>query len=137
MKPTMQNQPQPSGPVAAPTPTAQGASENGQTVVEKVSHAAHAVRKQVEDRGAEMIDQAKQKAGEVYDQANKKLSEQYDKAMDYGRENPGKTTLVAFGVGVGIGLLVASNLSAPRSRRDRMVDPVMNALSALARELFR
>ena len=58
----------------------------------KVSDAAHAAREQVEDRGAEIINQAKQKASEVYDQANKRLSEQYEKAIDYGRENPGNRT---------------------------------------------
>ena len=61
------------------------------------------------DRGAEIINQAKQKAGEVYDQANKRLSEQDEKAINYGRENPGKTTLIAFGVGVGVGALLVSN----------------------------
>jgi len=137
MKPTTQNQPQPSSSISAPAPTAHGASESGQTVVEKVSYAAHAVREQVEGRGAEMIDQAKQKVSQVYDQTNKSLNEQYEKAMDYGRENPGKTTLIAFGVGVGVGLLVAGGFSAPRSRRGRMVEPVMNALSTLAHDLFR
>lgn len=137
MKPVMQNQPQPFSSTATSTPTTPGASESGQTVADKVSHAAHALREQVEDRGAEVIDQAKRKAGEVYDQANKSLNEQYEKAMDYGRENPGKTTLIAFGVGVGVGLFLASGFNTPRSRRGRMVEPVMNALSTLARDLFR
>jgi len=82
-----------------------------------VDEATHAAREQVEDRGAEIINQAKQKAGEVYDQANKRLSEQYEKAINYGRESPGKTTLIAFGVGA----LLVSNFSASRSRRSRMV----------------
>jgi ElaB protein len=106
-------------------------------VVEKVSDAAHAARAQVEERGAEIIDQAKQKASQVYDQANKTLNEQYEKAMDYGRDHPGKTVLIAFGVGVGVGLLVASSFNAPYSRRRRIVEPVMNALSTLAYDLFR
>ncbi len=102
-----------------------------------MSGIAHAVREQVEDNGAEVINQAKQKAGEVYDQVNKRLSEQYEKAINYGRENPGKTTLIAFGVGVGVGALLVSNFSATRGRRSRMVEPVMRAASTLARELFR
>jgi ElaB/YqjD/DUF883 family membrane-anchored ribosome-binding protein len=93
--------------------------------------------KLTEGRGAEMIDQVKQKAGEVYDQANKSLSEQYEKAINYGRENPGKTSLIAFGVGVGVGVLLVSNFSESRSRRSRMVEPVMSAVSTLVRELFR
>jgi predicted MFS family arabinose efflux permease len=51
--------------------------------------------------------------------------------------NPGKTTLIAFGVGVGVGALLVGNFSESCSRRSRMVEPVMKAVSTLARELFR
>ena len=135
MESNIQNQPQQSKQTGAAT--ARATSDGGQTVTGKVSDAAHAVREQVEDRGAEIINQAKQKAGEVYDQANKRLSEQDEKAINYGRENPGKTTLIAFGVGVGVGALLVSDFSASRSRRSRRVEPVMRAVSTLARELFR
>ena len=137
MEPNIQDQPQPLNPTGAATSTARATSDGGQTVTGKVSDAAHAAREQVEDRGAEIINQAKQKASEAYDQANKKLSEQYKKAINYGRENPGKTTLIALGVGVGVGALLVSNFSASRSRRSRMVGPVMKLVSTLARELFR
>jgi ElaB/YqjD/DUF883 family membrane-anchored ribosome-binding protein len=143
MEPNIQDQPQEFKPTGAATSTARATSDGGQTVTDKVSNAAYAVRDQVEDRGAEMIDQVKQKASEAYDQANKRLSEQYEKAINYSRENPGKTTLIAFGVGVGVGALLVSNFSASRSRgsrrsrRSRMVGPVMRAVSTLARELFR
>jgi ElaB/YqjD/DUF883 family membrane-anchored ribosome-binding protein len=137
MEPNIQGQPQQIKPTGAATSTARATSDGGQTVTGKVGDAVHAVREQIEDRGAEIINQATRKAGEVYDQANKRLSEQYEKAINYGRENPGKTTLIAFGVGVGVGALLVSNFSASRSRRSRMVDPVMRAASTLARELFR
>jgi len=137
MEPNIQDQPQPLNPTGAATSTARATSDVGQTVTDKVSNAAYAVREQVEDRAAEIINQAKQKAGEVYDQANKRLSEQYEKAIDYGRENPGKTTLIAFGVGVGVGVLLVSGFSGSRSRRSRVVEPVMRAVSTIARELFR
>ena len=137
MEPNIQDQPQQFKPTGAATSTARATSDGGQTVISKVSDAAYALCDQVEDRGAEMIDQVKQKAGEVYDQANKRLSEQYEKAIDYGRENPGKTTLIAFGVGVSVGVLLVSGFSGSRSRRSRVVEPVMRAVSTLARELFR
>jgi ElaB/YqjD/DUF883 family membrane-anchored ribosome-binding protein len=137
MESNIQDQPQQFKPTGATTSTARATSDGDQTSTGKVSDAAHAMREQVEDNGAEVINQAKQKAGEVYDQANKRLSEQYEKAINYGRENPGKTTLIAFGVGVGVGALLVSNFSAMRGRRSRMVEPVMRAASTLARELFR
>ena len=137
MEPNIQDQPQQFKPTGAATSTARATSDGGQSVTDKVSDAAHAAREQVDDRGAEIINQAKQKAGEVYDQANKRLSEQYEKAINYGRENPGKTTLIAFGVGVGVGVLLVSGFSGSRSRRSRVVEPVMKAVSTLARELFR
>ena len=137
MEPNIQDQPQQFKPTGAATSTARATSDGGQTVISKVSDAAHAAREQVEDRGAEIINQAKQKVSEVYDQANKRMIEQYEKVIDYGRENPGKTTLIAFGVGVGIGALLVSGFSGSRSRRSRMVEPVMRAVSTLARELFR
>ena len=137
MEPNIQDQPQPLNPTGAATSTARATSDGGQTVTDKVNDAAHAAREQVEDRSAEIINQAKQKASEAYDQANKKLSEQYEKAINYGRENPGKTTLIALGVGVGVGALLVSNFSESRSRRSRVMEPVMRAMSTLARELFR
>jgi hypothetical protein len=99
-------------------------------------NAPSAAREKFDERGAEMIDQAKRKAGQVYNQASKSLNKQYGRAIDYGRENPGKATLIAFGVGIGVGLIMASNFNV-RSRRSRLVEPVMNALSALAYNLVR
>ena len=137
MKPATQESKQPFNSITESAPAARGAAESGRTMAEKVSNAAHAVRERVEERGAEVLDQAKRKAGQVYDQANKSLNAQYGKAMEYGRENPGKMTLIAFGVGVGVGLVVAGSYSTPHSRRRLMVGPVMDALSSIAHELFR
>lgn len=135
MEPNSQNQPQPFNPTGIAT--ARATSDDGQTVTDKVGTAAHAVREQVTERGAEIMHQAKHKVSEVYEQANKSVTKQYEKAMDYGRENPGKTTLIAFGVGVGVGVLLVGSVSGPRRRRSRVVEPVMSAVSTLARELFR
>jgi ElaB/YqjD/DUF883 family membrane-anchored ribosome-binding protein len=89
------------------------------------------------DAASDTMDQAKRKVGELYDSANRSLNQQYDRAMSYTRENPGTTTLIAFGAGVGVGMLLVSNLSSSRSRRSRVIEPVMNAVSTLASELFR
>jgi ElaB/YqjD/DUF883 family membrane-anchored ribosome-binding protein len=86
----------------------------------------------------EAVDQAKQVVTDAYNRASKSLNESYSQAIDYGRENPGKTTLIAFGAGIGIGLLLAGSLGSSRnSRTGRIVPPVMNALTEIAREVFR
>jgi hypothetical protein len=99
-------------------------------------NADSAAREKVEDRGAGMMDQAKLKVGQVYNQANRNLNEQYERVIGYGRRSPGKATLMAFGAGVGLGLLVAGSINA-RRRRSRLIEPVMNALSALTCNLIR
>jgi hypothetical protein len=93
-------------------------------------------REKFEERDAETAGQAKRKAGRIYSQASKSLNEQSGRVIDYGRKNPGKATLIAFGVGVGVGLIVAGGFKA-RRRRSRLVEPVMSALSALAYNMVR
>ena len=105
------------------TVAARATSADAQVVADKVSDAAHAVREHLEARGAEVVDQAKrqvsqakQQVSEAYKQTSKHVTKQYEKAIDYGRENPGTTTLIALGVGVGIGLLLGGSLGVLRSR---------------------
>lgn len=73
---------------------------------------------------------------DTYVRASQGLNETWEQAMDYSREHPGRSALIVFGVGVGVGLLVAGGFTA-RSRARRIVPPVMNALSEIASELFR
>jgi hypothetical protein len=53
--------------------------------------------------------------------------------MEYGREHPGQLTLIAFGAGIGIGLLLASTFNS----RSRLMPSVVDALSGIATEVFR
>src|SRR5215813_4209120 len=85
----------------------------------------------------ETINQAKQAVTGAYNRASQELSATYKQAMDYGRDNPGKLTLIAFGAGIGVGILLAGGVGSSRNRTDRIVPPVMNALSAIAAEIFR
>ena len=87
-------------------------------------------------RGKEALDQAKHTVNEAYDRTSKALNQSYEQAVDYGKENPGKTALIAFGIGIGVGLWIA-NTSSPRNRASRIVPPVMNAVSNIVSELFR
>ena len=91
---------------------------------------------EMKDRGAEVVDKAKQTVTDAYKRTSETLNEGYEQAKDYGRENPGQTALVMFGVGIGVGIWLANGMSS-RSRASRIVPPVMNALSDIAMQLFR
>ncbi|HEX8092086.1 MAG TPA: hypothetical protein VF762_24780 [Blastocatellia bacterium] len=85
--------------------------------------------------GQSAYDQTKQTMTDAYGKTTEVLSNTYDQAMSYGRDNPGKLTLIAFGAGIAIGLLLAG--SGGRSRTNRIAEPVVNALSQVAMEFFR
>jgi hypothetical protein len=51
-----------------------------------------------------------QAAGEAYQKTSQAVTETSQKALNYGRENPGSITLIAFGAGIGLGLLLAGSL---------------------------
>jgi len=132
MEPTTHDRPQQfSSTGGSPSP-----ARDASAAADKAASAVHNATRQFADSAAATVDQAKQKAGEIYDQVNKTVNEQVNRAVDYSRENPGTTTLIAFGVGVGVGMLLLGNLRGGSRGRRRVVQPVMNALSTLAYELF-
>lgn len=87
------------------------------------------------EMGAEVIDKAKENLTDAYDRASKGVTETWGQAVDYTRSNPGTATLVAFGAGIGVGLLIANSVSS-RSRAQRIAPPVIRALSEIAAEFF-
>jgi ElaB protein len=82
-------------------------------------------------------DQTVKAVSEAYDKTSEVVSNTYDQTMTYGKENPGKLTLIAFGAGIGVGVLLASGLGGGRSRNTRFAEPIVAALSQVALELFR
>jgi len=82
-------------------------------------------------------EQAKQAVSSAYEKTAETLSNTYDQALEYGRANPGKLTLIAFGAGIGVGILLASGMTARSSRTSRIIQPVVGALSEIAYEVFR
>lgn len=88
-------------------------------------------------KSGEIVDQAKGVAADVYNRASKGVNEGVTQALDYGRENPGKATLIAFGAGLGVGLVLAGAFTPQRTRTSRIVPPVLNAISEIASEIFR
>jgi len=87
------------------------------------------------ERGAKAYGQAEQAVSDAYDKTAQTVSETYEQAKGYSSENPGKTILIALGIGVGLGFLLGA--SSRRSRAGRFAQPVVNALSDIALEFFR
>jgi ElaB/YqjD/DUF883 family membrane-anchored ribosome-binding protein len=100
----------------------QRAREGVQSVYEETKH---------------VVDEAKQAVNDAYGKTTEVLNNTYDQAMSYGKENPGKLTLIAFGAGIGIGVLLASGFSGGRSRSSRIGEPIVSALSQVAMEFLR
>ena len=88
------------------------------------------------EKGNGAYQKAEQAVGNAYDKSTQKVKETYEKAKSYSNENPGQTILIALGLGVGIGLLLSAS-SSHRSRTGRIAQPVINALSEIAHEVFR
>lgn len=87
------------------------------------------------EHGAEVLEQAEEAVSDAYDKTAHAVSETYEQVKSYSSKNPGKTMLIALGVGVGLGFLLGA--SARRSGAGRFARPVVNALSGIALELFR
>ena len=109
-----------------------------ETLKEKVTgelDSAGGTAETIMERGAKVYGQAEQAVSDVYDKTAKAVSETYEQAKSYSSENPGKTILIALGIGVGLGFLLGA--SSRRSRTGRLAQPVVNALSDIALEFFR
>jgi len=90
----------------------------------------------IKDKAGEVMDQTRQAVSNAYEKTTETLSNTYDQAVTYGRENPGTFALIAFGAGIGIGVLLASGLGG-RSRMSRIAEPIVGALSQVAIEFLR
>lgn len=125
---TSTNRPTPKGQtLGGPTPSTASAPQKAREIASEMS-----------DRMEAAVDQTKRAVTDAYDKTSEVLTNSYNQTMDYGRENPGKLTLIAFGAGIGIGILLTSGLGGGRtSRTNRIAEPVVNALSQIAMEFFR
>lgn len=92
----------------------------------------------IKERGSQMYDKTKQAFSQAYQKTSNELSGTYDKAMNYSRENPGKVMLMAMGAGLGLGITIGSMAKGgSRVHTNRYAQPIVNALSDVAREYFR
>jgi phage tail tape-measure protein len=120
---------QPSSSVASAVQRARQEVSNVTSTVAQTASDAYEQTRQV-------VGNAYDAAGNAYDKTTDVLNEKYEQAKTYGRENPGKTSLIVFAAGIGVGILLAS-LGGTRRKTSRIVEPVVNALSEIALEVFR
>lgn len=114
-------------------PVSTGASGQASSAPQRAREIASDVGSGVQNA----YDQTVKAVSEAYDKTSDVVANTYDQTMTYGRENPGKLTMIAFGAGIGIGILLASGLSGGRNRNSRFAEPIVSALSQVALELFR
>jgi ElaB protein len=117
--------------------TGQGRATGGQTSGQTTGTSTAPQRaRQMGSEAQQAYDQTRQAVSDAYERTSETLSQTYDQAMSYGREHPGQLTLIAFGAGIGVGLLLATGFSG-RSRSSRIIEPVGQALTQIAAEIFR
>src|SRR5512142_2445833 len=87
------------------------------------------------NRGSRAFEETKHAMSHAYERSSRAIGETYDNALQYGRQNPGKAALIAFGIGIGVGMLLLG--SSRRSRMSRYGEPVVNALSNMAMEFIK
>jgi len=95
-----------------------------------------AAEQSTQEHGAEVHERAQEAVSEGYDKTARTVSETYEQVKRYGSKNPGKTMLIALGIGVGLGYLLGAG-SRRSGANGRFARPVVNALSDVALEFFR
>jgi len=120
-----------------PSPTVEHSSTGTSGHASSAPQRAREIASDVSSGVQTAYDQTVKAVGDAYEKTSEVLNNTYDQTMTYGRENPGKLTMIAFGAGIGIGILLASGLGGGRSRNSRFAEPIVGALSQVALELFR
>ena len=87
-------------------------------------------------RGSAAFNRTRQTMQHAYDKSSRAIGDTYNQALAFGRQNPGQATLIAFGIGVGVGMLLLGS-SKRQSRVRRYGAPIVNALSNMAIEFIR
>lgn len=111
------------------TPTSQGSASHAAS---DVANMAASATQRAKEGVQTAYEETKQVVNDAYGKTTEVLTNTYDQAMVYGKDNPGKLTLIAFGAGIGFGVLLASGFTGGRSRSSRIGEPIVTALSQVA-----
>lgn len=107
-----------------------------QETLDKAVHTVEDAYTKVADTVGEAYDKVAPAAQQAYEKTTEAVNESYRHTREYSAENPGKTILIALGIGVGIGFLWGQS-AQHQSRGGRYARPIVNAVSDIALELFR
>ena len=119
------------------TPSYTPVSDTLNDAANDVANLAATATQRAKDGVQTAYKETKQAVNDAYGKTSEVLGNTYDQAMVYGKENPGKLTLIAFGAGIGFGVLLASGFSGGRRRSSRIAEPIVTALSQVAMEFLR
>jgi len=92
------------------------------------------VRERVDEAKARMAD-TKRKIADAYERTSETANRLYQDALDYGREHPATTMLVAFGAGVGLGMMLSDGGRSSRYRRN-IVPAIATAAAEAVLDIF-
>jgi ElaB/YqjD/DUF883 family membrane-anchored ribosome-binding protein len=114
------------------------AADQGERMRERVSETFDEVKEQARERTEEAKDrigEAKERIADAYGRTSQAASRLYRDAIDYSREHPATAALVAFGTGVGLGMLLGDGSRDSRYRRSFV--PVMaTAIAEAVLDIF-
>lgn len=110
--------------------------EQDKTFSAQKDSAIDQVSTEVADRAAKAYDQTKQVVSQAYEKTSQVATDTYKQALSYGKQNPGTLTLIAFGAGIGIGVLLSGSFSS-RSRSSNLIAPIGEVLTQVALAIFR
>jgi ElaB/YqjD/DUF883 family membrane-anchored ribosome-binding protein len=114
------------------------AADQGERSKERISEKFEEVKEQARERAEEAKDrigEAKERITDAYERTSRTASRLYQDAMDYSREHPGTAALVAFGAGIGLGMLLGDGSRESRYRRS-FVPVLATAVAEAVLDIF-
>lgn len=97
------------------------------------SEGDHFSKEDMMAKGSEVYEKTVEAATDAYEKTAQVASDTYEQARVYTRENPEKVSLIAFGVGFGLGMLLCSR----PSRTSRSAHAVVDALYDVAHAFLK
>ncbi len=112
-----------------------GTTEQAKATLDKAARGVEEVYSKTAEKVGEVYENIAPAAQQAYDKTANAVNETYMQTKQYGQENPGKSLLVALGIGIGIGFIWGQN--SHHSRGGRYARPIVNAVSDVAMAFFR